>query len=58
VRYRVSVGVDRRPTRVILANTTDTTATFAVRKGHRYLFTVIGLAADGTQTASTYAVRG
>jgi Subtilase family len=58
VRYRVSVGVDRRPTRVLLANTTNTTATFIVRRGHRYLFTVIGLTADGSETTSSYAVRG
>ena len=59
VRYQISVGVDRRPARVVLANTSNTTATFTVRKGHLYVFTVIGLAADGSQTtSSTYAVRG
>jgi hypothetical protein len=55
----VSVGVDRRPAHVVLRSTTNTAATFAVHKGHRYLFTVAGLGADGTQTASSsYAVRG
>jgi subtilisin family serine protease len=58
-RYRVSVGVDRRPAHVVLRSTTNTAATFAVHKRHRYLFTVAGLGADGTQTASSsYAVRG
>jgi hypothetical protein len=59
VHYQVSVGVDRRPARVVLANTTSTSGTFTVRKGHRYLFTVVGLGADGTETtSSSYAVRG
>jgi hypothetical protein len=58
-RYRVRVGVDRRPARVVLRSTTNTAATFTVHRGHRYLFTVIGLGADGTETtSSSYAVRG
>jgi subtilisin family serine protease len=58
-RYRVSVGVDRGPARVVLRGTTNTAATFTVHKGHRYLFTVVGLGADGTETtSSSYAVRG
>jgi subtilisin family serine protease len=58
-RYRVSVGVDRRPLRVVLRSTTNTAATFTVHRGHRYLFTVIGLGADGSETtSSSYAVRG
>lgn len=57
-RYRVSVRVDRQPTRVLLASTTETAATFALRSGHRYVFTVAGFDADGTETASsTYSVR-
>ncbi len=58
-RYRVSVRLDRRPAHVVLRRTTNTAATFAVRKGHRYLFTVVGLGADGTETtSSSYTVRG
>jgi hypothetical protein len=58
-RYRVSVRVDRQPTRVMLSSTTTTSAMFAVRDGHRYVFTVAGFDAGGAETAtSTYAVRG
>ena len=58
-RYRVSVRVDRQPTRVVLPSTTETSATFGLRHGHRYVFTVAGFDADGAlTTSSTYSVRG
>jgi subtilisin family serine protease len=57
--YRVSVRVDRRPTRVVVAATTATSAAFTLRSGHRYLFTVAGLDGGGAQTAAaTYRARG
>jgi subtilisin family serine protease len=57
--YRVSVRIDRKPTRVVLDETTRTSATFAIRSHHRYLFVVTGYDASGAAVSSaSYSVRG
>ena len=57
--YRVSVRTDGNETRVVLAATTKTSASFVVRHRHRYVFTVTGFDGSGAATATaTYAARG
>jgi len=57
--YRVSVRTDGNETRVVLAATTKTSASFVVRRRHRYVFTVTGFDGSGAATATaTYAARG
>lgn len=54
-RYRLTMRVDRRPSRVLLPDTTTTSTTVAVRRGHRYVFTVTEL--DGGAASASYSVR-
>jgi subtilisin family serine protease len=53
--YRVTVRVDGRPERVLFADTTKTSTVVAVRRNHRYVFTVTAL--DGDATSGSYTVR-
>jgi subtilisin family serine protease len=57
--YRVSVQVDGAAARVVLGATTKTSATFVLRRGHRYVFTVAGFDTAGSETtAASYTTRG
>jgi hypothetical protein len=53
--YRVTVRVDGRPERVLFADTTKTSTVVAIRRNHRYVFTVTAL--DGDATSGSYTVR-
>ena len=52
-RYRVSLRIDRGKTRVLVDNTTTTSASVTVRRRHRYAFTVDALDATGAASATT-----
>ena len=52
-RYRVSLRIDRGKTRVLVDNTTTTSASVTVRRRHRYAFTVDALDATGAVSATT-----
>jgi subtilisin family serine protease len=57
--YRVSMRTDGAPARVVLSATMKTSATFVLRRRHRYVFTVTGFDARGAETATAkYAARG
>jgi serine protease len=57
--FRVSERTGTGPVKVVLPSTLRTTASFPVRRRHRYLFTVDLLQADGTVAAtSSVSVRG
>jgi len=53
--YRVTVRVDGGAKRVVVATTTKTTALVAVRRKHRYVFSVSLLSSTGVATASSSA---
>jgi subtilisin family serine protease len=57
--YSVSVQVDGAAPHIVLAATTKTSATFVLRRGHRYVFTVTGIDDAGSETAAAnYAAHG
>lgn len=53
--YRVTVRVDGHAPRLLLADTTKTSTTVSVRRGHRYVFTVTAL--DGDAVSASFRVR-
>lgn len=53
--YRVTMRVDGRSPRVLFADTTKTSTVVAVRRRHRYIFTVTAL--DGDSTSASFSVR-
>jgi subtilisin family serine protease len=53
--YRVTMRVDARPPRTLLADTTRTSTSVRVHRGHRYAFTVTTL--DGGRASATFSIR-
>jgi subtilisin family serine protease len=57
-RYRVSLRVDNKATRVLLDDTTFTTFAITVKRKHRYVFTVNALDPNGAAAGTTiYRLR-
>jgi hypothetical protein len=58
-RYRISLRIDNGKTKVLLDNTTTTSVSQAVRRRHRYAFSVDALDSSGAVSATTsYSLRG
>jgi subtilisin family serine protease len=55
-RFRLSMSVDGRSSRVLLDSTSLTSTTHALRPGRHYVFTVKAL--DATAAASAFSIRG
>jgi subtilisin family serine protease len=53
--YRVTMRIDATQDRTLYADTTKTSTSVRVRRGHRYMFTVTTL--DGGSVSATYSLR-
>jgi hypothetical protein len=58
-QFRLKVRVNRGFSRILLDSTDRTSATFALRSGRSYVFTLTALdGAGGDAASSSFAVRG